>query len=60
MNGQAIGAQPLAFAGLRQLTTEAVGPRPGGVRADRAAAAGAQARLARSPSEPRTKAATRP
>ena len=32
MNGKAIGAQPLAEAGLRDLPSEYFGPRPGGVR----------------------------
>jgi hypothetical protein len=39
MNGQAIGAQPLAEAGLRRLASEAAGPRPGAVGAAAAAQA---------------------
>lgn len=51
MLGQAIGAQALAYAGLRDLASEWSGPRPAGVAAGAADKAGA---------EPRSGRATRP
>lgn len=60
MNGQAIGSQPLASASLRQWPTEAVGPRPGGVRGAEVEAAEAGGRSAGAAAERRRAAATRP
>ncbi len=60
MNGQAIAAQPLACAALRQWATEAVGPRPGGVGAQATAATDAESRGVRFAAEQRATAATRP
>jgi hypothetical protein len=59
MNGEAIGSQPIAFP-LRRLPTEAAGPRPGGVAADRTRRPEAQAGAASAPGEDRKAAARRP
>ncbi len=57
MNGEAIGARPLAAAGLRALASEQDGPRPAGVAgAHEVAAVGG----ARAGAEARTVRAVRP
>ena len=51
MNGMPIGAQAIAYSGLRALPSEWTGPRPGGVRGSE---------TERTQAETRTKRATRP
>ena len=50
MNAEPIGAQPIAYAGLRRLASEQGGPRPDGVRPSESTRAAAS----------RTAQATRP
>ena len=60
MLGKAIASQALAFAGRRELASEHGGPRPGGVREDRAEAATAGARQIALEADAREARAARP
>ena len=47
MNGQAIAAQAIAYARLRELATEQTGPRPAGTGAETTAPQPGEGRFAR-------------